>query len=673
MMKLSRPGSRKQSEGSTSIGSTNKYEVTPQFDTWSLFKRSVFVDPYVLTTKYRTSKTSQKRAKSAVIKRNRRRPDSRADSELGWDSSSRSQTTATDYCDLDKEFPDDFDYDGEPEELFGVKKIIHQSPAQEQYKKACKKFNILPSAYFHRHLENHTISMKYRVLGPDGAKACAIALVSNSTVHTLDLTGNDIGPLGASYIAELLKENHFINHLSLNENHIGIEGAKLIIKVVTECDSIVALDLSGNDFKEHEIKPFIELFEETRNLKSLSLSHNEFREFGNFNQELGDAIEWNDNLEELDLSWNHIRRKGATTIGESLEMNTCLKKLNVSWNGFYLEGCKALSKALEINKTLQELDLSANRIDKECLDKLLAGLKKNKTLKVLKLAWNPITSVGAMSILNMLNETETTAIKKVDIHTQHVEMPFLKLAEKLWNDRQIEVIHGPVYGLDLDSIDEDEQVLIDANPVIVLIEFGKLMGFRLMDLFAALDKDGSKSLSKSEIRNGLKFANIPLTDKNLERLIEKLDIDKDGEIDFSNIIMSEIENLQLQQSELMTAKDIHRKHVSKMMKAIEMEEDLERTEVGRIRATLQRLMAKMMKGNPAFKSRVSSFNKILHSGNYAQVNEEIAQFSNYKSKHEESTNSKNNDSHDVNKKVIKKKLTFKTESPQDTSEYRVLH
>lgn len=83
-------------------------------------------------------------------------------------------------------------------------------------------------------------------------------------------------------------------------------------------------------------------------------------------------------------------------------------------------------------------------------------------------------------------------------------MPFLKLAEKLWNERQIEVIHGPVYGLDLDSRDEDEQVLVDANPVIVLIEFGKLMGFRLMDLFAALDKDGSKTLSKTEIRNGLK-------------------------------------------------------------------------------------------------------------------------------------------------------------------------
>ena len=52
--------------------------------------------------------------------------------------------------------------------------------------------------------------------------------------------------------------------------------------------------------------------------------------------------------------------------------------------------------------------------------------------------------------------------------------------------------------------DDDERQLMDENPIIVLMEFGKLMGFRLMDLFAALDKDGSKSLDHQEIREGLR-------------------------------------------------------------------------------------------------------------------------------------------------------------------------
>lgn len=51
---------------------------------------------------------------------------------------------------------------------------------------------------------------------------------------------------------------------------------------------------------------------------------------------------------------------------------------------------------------------------------------------------------------------------------------------------------------------------MDENPIIVLMEFGKLMGFRLMDLFAALDKDGSKSLDHNEIRTGLRVSYIGL-------------------------------------------------------------------------------------------------------------------------------------------------------------------
>ena len=63
-----------------------------------------------------------------------------------------------------------------------------------------------------------------------------------------------------------------------------------------------------------------------------------------------------------------------------------------------------------------------------------------------------------------------------------------------------------VRGQDARGDDDDEKQLMDENPIIVLMEFGKLMGFRLMDLFAALDKDGSKSLDHNEIRTGLRVS-----------------------------------------------------------------------------------------------------------------------------------------------------------------------
>ena len=35
------------------------------------------------------------------------------------------------------------------------------------------------------------------------------------------------------------------------------------------------------------------------------------------------------------------------------------------------------------------------------------------------------------------------------------------------------------------------------------MEFGKLLGLRLVDLFSMIDKDGSKTLTRIEIKKGL--------------------------------------------------------------------------------------------------------------------------------------------------------------------------
>ena len=36
---------------------------------------------------------------------------------------------------------------------------------------------------------------------------------------------------------------------------------------------------------------------------------------------IGEALNWNDGLEELDLSWNHFRRGGSVGIAEGLEVD----------------------------------------------------------------------------------------------------------------------------------------------------------------------------------------------------------------------------------------------------------------------------------------------------------------------------------------------------------------
>ena len=49
--------------------------------------------------------------------------------------------------------------------------------------------------------------------------------------------------------------------------------------------------------------------------------------------ELGMAIKTNDTLEVLDISWNHLRRKGAVCVAVGLGENAGLLEFNMSHNG----------------------------------------------------------------------------------------------------------------------------------------------------------------------------------------------------------------------------------------------------------------------------------------------------------------------------------------------------
>ena len=50
---------------------------------------------------------------------------------------------------------------------------------------------------------------------------------------------------------------------------------------------------------------------------------------------------------------------------------------------------------------------------------------------------------------------------------------------------------------------EGDDNFLNDDPMMVLMEFMRIQNLRLVDLFTSLDKDGSKSLSYDEFRDGL--------------------------------------------------------------------------------------------------------------------------------------------------------------------------
>ncbi|KAL8558289.1 hypothetical protein ACOMHN_059536 [Nucella lapillus] len=86
-------------------------------------------------------------------------------------------------------------------------------------------------------------------------------------------------------------------------------------------------------------------------------------------------------------------------------------------------------------------------------------------------------------------------------------------------------------------------------------------------------------------------ANIPLSEKALDIVVEKLDADGDGEIDYGELIQGQ---------------QFHRRKLTKtIMMSREQRVDMEDTEVGRVRAKLKKLMENQEKSRIRPKSGIS--------------------------------------------------------------------
>lgn len=68
--------------------------------------------------------------------------------------------------------------------------------------------------------------------------------------------------------------------------------------------------------------------------------------------------------------------------------------------------------------------------------------------------------------------------------------------------------------------------------IYILKKYVQDKNYRLIDLFNQFDKDNSLSVTREEFRMGLKSIGVPMTDDQLTKLIDMLDEDGDGEIDY---------------------------------------------------------------------------------------------------------------------------------------------
>ncbi|XP_062574928.1 leucine-rich repeat-containing protein 74A-like [Saccostrea cucullata] len=411
----------------------------------------------------------------------------------------------------------------------------------QTYLDSCSLLGITPVTYLCKQMSNKGLVMRNHSIGPLGARALAIALLNNDVITSLDLEDDGIEAEGAKAIAEMLEVNSNIVDVNiyswLSENCIGTNGARAISQLMKNNQFIQSLDISGSNLVDSDAYLIADILKNNTTLRELILSHNGFSEQGGYI--LAQAITNNDTVRILDLSWNHLRGKGSLSIAASLQKNIGLRKLDLAWNGFSKNDAIVMCKSLKENTTLKELDISHNRLEKEGIGYLMQGVKESDGLEILRMGGNSITPELAIIILSCIAQSDSCRVTLLDLGNNEVDEDFLAQLDDVQSTRSLNVLHGQV--IKRENARGRKGTGIDGNldAVYELYRYMHEHNYRVIDLMKWLDKDGDMSVSREEFKRGMMVAEVPLTEHQLDVMLDKLDMDGDGEVDFSELLIGE--------------------------------------------------------------------------------------------------------------------------------------
>ncbi|KAK3089767.1 hypothetical protein FSP39_006361 [Pinctada imbricata] len=414
--------------------------------------------------------------------------------------------------------------------------INYDDTGQKTYERACKKYGTVPSSKLLTKLgEEKEIDIKYYGLGPIGTRAICVALVINNNITKVNIRGNNIDKQGILYIQKMMSENMSITELDISENKLGSYGAKCVGWMLQDNKYIKRISLSANEFTDLDAHFFLKQIEEHPTLEYVDLSRNFFGDIAA--PQFESMISENQQILDLDLSWNEFRVPGAKHLADGLKENMKLKRFNVSWNGLDDGGAKAFGDCIAHNAVLKELDVTCTRIGAVGFVSIINGLCKNEDLDVIRIGKNNLLEEYVKAAFLPLMELQSLKLTLLDLSEVMLSEEFVKADIEPLKEKfpELEIIHGYTdsYGKRKMAgfADQGEDALWTIK------EYIERQNLTVAQLFAKFDEDGSNSVDYDEFRQGIKEAKIPLTSNQVDSLIKYIDIDGDGDIDFSELVL----------------------------------------------------------------------------------------------------------------------------------------
>ena len=253
-------------------------------------------------------------------------------------------------------------------------------------------------------------------ISKQSAKEIFLSLSRCINLQELDLSNTNLQSSGG--INKLNKlDTYNLTKFSISGNGVTVHAADIIAILLSKNDELEELDLSCNHLQELGIRNILDSIN-ISNLFSLNISDNYVTgDLKHISEILTHAI----NLVQLDISYNRLRADHMKHLFyKTKNIIAQLIRLNASGNIINDEGAVALADALLENAKLEELILSDNCLHGKSFGRIVNGLQISTLIKLV-ISYNDITDEAADDIASFLSRN--TNLQELDLSNNNLKAP----------------------------------------------------------------------------------------------------------------------------------------------------------------------------------------------------------------------------------------------------------
>ncbi|KAJ0255009.1 RAN GTPase-activating protein 1 [Hirschfeldia incana] len=242
-------------------------------------------------------------------------------------------------------------------------------------------------------------------ISEDAAKAVREMLPSTARIKVLQFHNNMTGDEGAVAIAEIVKKCPSLEDFRCSSTRIGADGGVALAEAIECCRRLKKLDLRDNMFGVEGGIALAKSLSVLNELSEIYMSYLNLEDEGT--EAISEAlIKSAPSLQVLELAGNDITVKSVGRLAACIASKQCLSKLNLSENELKDEGSILIAKAIEEgHDQLVEVDMSTNMMRRAGARALAQTVLEKQSFKVLNINGNFISEEGVDEVNEMFKDS----------------------------------------------------------------------------------------------------------------------------------------------------------------------------------------------------------------------------------------------------------------------------